>query len=452
MTRRPAADLLGHHVGQRDGDAVPGFAGLDGRHGVVDLEARGKADAVGAPRVGVAPLAVGQQRREGDERVLLQVGRGLRCAAPGEVVGARDEHPPDLADPPRHQAGIRHRRDPDRHVEPFLDQVHHAIEEDDRGGHARMRVEERRDDGRQRRAAEGHGGGDGEVAMRHRGLSDRGLLGLLDVGEKPARALQETRPGLGQADAARRAVEEAASEPLLQGGDGASHRGRRDPHAARRRRRSCRLPPRRRTLPFPGDDPCDHFYWQNNELKRPRIIADGGEGHLGVLTRATSPAEPPEDDHGPPLRRHRLHPGRQGRAGDHGQPAGLCPDGRSRRQPRGARGGRGLLHRRARQLLHGDRRRDGLALHPASRRAARLRARARRARPSASPTSGATASTSASATCSGDDRVSLFFMDYAQQDTPEAAGPGARSWTVTIPSCRTARGSRLPRPSRARVC
>ena len=44
-----------------------------------------------------------------------------------------------------------------------------------------MRVEEGRHDGRQRRSAERHGGGDGEVAVGHRGLADRRLFGLFDI-------------------------------------------------------------------------------------------------------------------------------------------------------------------------------------------------------------------------------------------------------------------------------
>ena len=45
-----------------------------------------------------------------------------------------------------------------------------------------------------------------------------------------------------------------------------------------------------------------------------------------------------EENHEPSFRRHRLHPGRPGRAGNHGQPAGLCPHGRTRGEPRSVLG------------------------------------------------------------------------------------------------------------------
>ena len=125
--------------------------------------------------------------------------------------------------------------DPDREIDPFLDQV------DERVGHAEIDPE-RRIAGQEL----GQGRGDVQAAERHRraqaehaarlGLELRDREpGVVDLGQDPLAALVIEPPGLGQAELARGAVEQAHAELVLERADAARHRRGRQAQTARGR-------------------------------------------------------------------------------------------------------------------------------------------------------------------------------------------------------------------------
>lgn len=225
--QRAVADLLAHHVGQGYRDAMPHRGGLYRRGRVVDFERRLHRHAPGFLPVPEAPFAVRHQAREGDHRVVPQVRRRCGDPAPCKIIRARDQDPMDRADPLGDQGRVRQVSDPHRDVDPFLDEVHDTIEQENGRRHPRVLSEEAADDRRQGGSAEGHRRRDVEVAPRQGGFAHRLLLGSVEIGEDTPCAFEEALADVGDGQAARGAVEDARAEPLFQRGDGARHRRRR---------------------------------------------------------------------------------------------------------------------------------------------------------------------------------------------------------------------------------
>jgi len=97
-----------------------------------------------------------------------------------------------------------------------------------------MAAEELGDDRQHMDAAEDQRRGDVEHAVRRRAGADRGLLGIVEVGQRRARPRQEGSALVRQPHRSRRAQEELDAEPLLERGDGAGDRLRGEPQPARR--------------------------------------------------------------------------------------------------------------------------------------------------------------------------------------------------------------------------
>jgi hypothetical protein len=84
----------------------------------------------------------------------------------GEIRRARASDQANASDPRRHQRGVRKNPDPHRDVEPLLDQIDDAVDEEQPRGDVREGLEKRDHDGHDVEAAEHGRRGDGNLAAR----------------------------------------------------------------------------------------------------------------------------------------------------------------------------------------------------------------------------------------------------------------------------------------------
>ena len=89
-----------------------------------------------------------------------------RRAMLGKIGRARARHQANAPDPRRHQRGIRKNPDPHRDVEPLLDQIDDAIDEQQPRGDLWEGLEKRNHDRHHVQAAEHGRRGDGNLAAR----------------------------------------------------------------------------------------------------------------------------------------------------------------------------------------------------------------------------------------------------------------------------------------------
>jgi hypothetical protein len=205
--------LVGHLVGQELGDAAPlarrAQPGLD----VVGAQPSVQSGRRAAAGAGELPLCVAAQRAE-KRLVMRQVGRGAGRAAALEIGRARHPQPAHMSDQPRRQRRIGQRADAQRNVDAFLDQVDVAVAQQQLDLHAVMGIEEARDDRRDVAAAELHRGGDAQQAA-HRRVRRARRCGLI-VGDQRARPVVERAAGLAGRQPARRPVDQAEADAVLE--------------------------------------------------------------------------------------------------------------------------------------------------------------------------------------------------------------------------------------------
>ena len=159
-----------------------------------------------------------QVRRVGHAEAIVrqEVVGLLRRAVAAQVRGRGAHHALDLADPARHERGVHQRAQADAQVGALLDQVDHAVgdgELDLHLGVARKEVRQRRRElVHAERGADVHAQQPARLGAEARDL----VLRLGDVGED-ALAAMEIGLALGcQGEPARRAIEQAHAEAVLQ--------------------------------------------------------------------------------------------------------------------------------------------------------------------------------------------------------------------------------------------
>ena len=155
-----------------------------------------------------------------------QVLGPLRAAVGVEVLGRRADEPPARCESPGHEARLRERSDTHHHIEPFFHDVDETVRELDLDLERRVGGSELRDRLREVGApGKYHRGPDAQHTARLCLEPRDRLLGLLDLLHHRLDALAESAPGVGERDAARRAVEQPGAEPVLERADLLAHRG-----------------------------------------------------------------------------------------------------------------------------------------------------------------------------------------------------------------------------------
>src|SRR5262249_2929758 len=137
-------------------------------------------------RAGINPALRGCERPEANAIMAGELLRSFRCAVLGEIGWTCAGDEPDASDPRRHQRRVRQHPDPHRYIEPLLDQIDHAIDEEQPGGDLRESVEEPNHDGHDMQAAEHGWCSDGNLAARLTMLTGKGELRSLELGENAA--------------------------------------------------------------------------------------------------------------------------------------------------------------------------------------------------------------------------------------------------------------------------
>jgi hypothetical protein len=156
-----------------------------------------------------------------------------RRAARLEVARRRAQHSPDLSHLHCTQAGIRQVADAYRNIQPFFDQIDHAVGE--LGIHFDLRKAAHVvDDARHNEgASEQHRGGDGQNAARLGVDAADRFVGLVDTGQDGARVIEVLAPGVGHAYVACRAQQQGRAQFVLESDDGPRDRCRRYVEPAR---------------------------------------------------------------------------------------------------------------------------------------------------------------------------------------------------------------------------
>nr|GEU28643.1 serine racemase [Tanacetum cinerariifolium] len=233
--------LVGHLVRQQAADAQAAGGCRDGRIVAGDHQARMHAHHGGIVHRAELPLDPGRDAVGGNDGMAQQVGRLLRHAVPGQVGGRRAQHAPHLAHPQCLEAGVGQVADAHGHVDAFVHQVDHAVEEIRRDVHLGIGVEEPHDARHDERFAEQH-------RRRHRQVTlgpgidpGRSLVGFGNAGQNAAAVVQVAPARLGQPHVARGALQELDAQLFLQRGNGARDGRRRQVQPPRRPGKACFL-------------------------------------------------------------------------------------------------------------------------------------------------------------------------------------------------------------------
>ncbi|MGY3419788.1 hypothetical protein ACVWZW_000263 [Bradyrhizobium sp. F1.13.4] len=126
--------------------------------------------------------------------------------------------------------------DAERDVDPLLDQIDGAIEQQEFCRHGRIGVEKRIEDRPQHHLARHHRGSDREQAAGCRARPGRDIVSLLQFGEHAATDRDIALALLAQLDRTCGPVQQLGTDPLLQERNGAAHRRRRTAELAARSR------------------------------------------------------------------------------------------------------------------------------------------------------------------------------------------------------------------------
>src|SRR3954447_14924276 len=124
--------------------------------------------------------------------------------------------------------------DAERDVDPLLDQIDRAIEQQEFCRHGRIGIEKRIEDRPQHHLTRHHGRSDREQAAGRRARPGRDVVGLLQFGEHAPTDRDIALALLAQLDGACGPVQQLGTDPLLQESNGAAHRRRRTAELAAR--------------------------------------------------------------------------------------------------------------------------------------------------------------------------------------------------------------------------
>ena len=160
--------------------------------------------------------------------MVAQVVRRARLAVGREVGGGRAGDEVDLRDAPRDEAALLEAADAQRHVDALGDEVHDPVVQPQVEFDRRVAPRELGQRRQQQVATEGHRHVHAQPALRLRARAPQRFLGVRELVEDAARALQVVAALGGEADLARRAVEQPRAEVLLERRDVGAGRRTRD--------------------------------------------------------------------------------------------------------------------------------------------------------------------------------------------------------------------------------
>ena len=157
-----------------------------------------------------------------------------RRAVGREVPGRRAQHHPGRREAPADERRTRQRRDADREVESFLDEIDDPVGQRDVEHHLRMPRPEFAPQRREMQVAERERRVDAQQSARDDVARGDLRLGLVDEAEQFAAARVEDLAFLGERQPAGRPVQQPDAEPRLQLADVARHRRLRHRECIRR--------------------------------------------------------------------------------------------------------------------------------------------------------------------------------------------------------------------------
>ena len=177
--------------------------------------------------------AAATRRREHDAAMLRQIITALGCTELLEILRARTDDAPDLADLSRHQARVAQRTNANRDIDLLGVQVDGAVRQGNANTHigvAPLKLDECR---RQVLHAERHRRVDAQEPARLASRSGDLMFKAVDSFEKPTPRVEVGLPFRRQRQLSRRAVDEPNAEPRLQSPDQLGDRRRRQAQIVR---------------------------------------------------------------------------------------------------------------------------------------------------------------------------------------------------------------------------
>jgi hypothetical protein len=211
---------------------LPGERGVAQRERVVHVQRAGDAQRDRLARVraqlprGGRPVA-GAARYEREAVVRFQISRMLRATAPREVVGARAERARVVAELLCDCALGRARRHANRDVEALVDEIDHAIDQQNLHFHLGDRAAKSEDGGQHAHVAEHDWPRHAEDAARDVVALFHHRFERVEIAEDATRSFEVDRAEIRELHLARRAVEEAHLETFFEARDELAHAGRR---------------------------------------------------------------------------------------------------------------------------------------------------------------------------------------------------------------------------------
>jgi hypothetical protein len=158
------------------------------------------------------------------QRMALQIAEPADPSMLRQILRAGHHDAARPANDPHAQARVFERADAHRDVDALLDEVARPIGQVELAEHRRISGEEVAHQRRHLAPSEQTRRGDHEAPGRGAGLGAGGAIGLVDGGQDAPRALQIARPGVGQRDLARRALQKLDAKPFFKGRDEPRHR------------------------------------------------------------------------------------------------------------------------------------------------------------------------------------------------------------------------------------
>ena len=159
--------------------------------------------------------------------MLRQIAGLVDAGMLGEIARGCDDHAPDVAaDPNGHHGGVRQLGDAQGDVDPFLDQIGVAVEQDEIDRYGREGFEIGIDDGTQDLLAADRRRRHGQRTPRGGLLARRHHLGFLQIDENTAARGGIALADLTQLDRAGGTVKQRGADLLLEERDGSADRRR----------------------------------------------------------------------------------------------------------------------------------------------------------------------------------------------------------------------------------
>lgn len=156
---------------------------------------------------------------------MAQIVQPLRFAPLCQISRAGAEHCPHFAHLAHVQRTIGQFGNADGHIDPFLDQPHDAIKQQQANIEIGVGADQPGDDGQDMKPPEKNRGGDGQDSTGRRSQTARVLEGPVNFGQAQTATVQKALALASEAHTAGRARKQGDAKIRLERGDRARHRG-----------------------------------------------------------------------------------------------------------------------------------------------------------------------------------------------------------------------------------